>query len=100
MRRHRLARPQWANFRGSDIAHCEHEVERRSVRRSEFIPTFAPYLLGRKMVLAQQFKGHRVDLTRRRTARAVAAKLAAAYRPLVDRRFGDDRPGGIAPAEK
>ena len=98
MSSNRVARPVRTDLAGRVVADGEHEVERRRAGRSELVPALAAEALGRQAVLPQQFEGERVDSPGRMAARAVRDEATPAE--VVHHGLGQDRPRGIAGAQK
>src|SRR6185437_13426395 len=72
---HRLPRPQWANLIGCVIANREHEIDLRSTRFGELVPTLAaqPYRRNaRDLQLGDCLRSH---LSRRVTPGTVGHEI-------------------------
>jgi hypothetical protein len=98
MGRHRLARPDGANFRSGIVANREHEIEFRRAGNGEFIPVLGAEALGGMVELLQQVEGVGMNLALWLASRAVGFEFSQAF--ALQDCFGENGTGGIAGAEK
>jgi hypothetical protein len=98
MGRHRLARPDGANFRSGIVANGEHEIELWRTFNGEFIPVLGTKALGGVIELLQQVEGVGMNLALGLASRTVGVEFAKAF--ALQDGFGENGPGGIAGAEK
>ena len=95
---HRIPGPHRANFARRLVADREHKIHDGRRRFGELVPAFAAQSAGIEMRLFEQIERERMHRTFWETAGAVA--FEAALGPVIDQRFGENAPRGIAGAKK
>ena len=98
VRRHWLSRPDGTDFIRRVVADRKDEVKLRRVRFGELIPGFAAKTCGAQIRRLDLLKCLRANDTRWMASGAVGGEVRTAF-PIHDR-FGHDRAGRVAGAEK
>src|SRR6516164_11604392 len=95
---HWIPGPHRTPLAGSLVADGEHKIHARRTRFGELVPAFAAQSAGIEMRLFEHIECERVHGTPGKAPGAVAFEPALA--PVIDQRFGENAPRGIAGTEK